>query len=631
MINLIFFKRLFITLFLFFLSYSYGQNCDCEIAKNQELREKFKSACFTGNVKLFEEAVAPVEKDKSIYCKQQALYWRATFSIYNSKTDECKKYIDKETKLLKGFPCLENEALLYNVQINYFMHKAMKDSAVNACLKEVRIYEKLGNKANLATSFYNISVIFSDMGQFDKNHLYAKKSLLLAPEIEDVTKRANLLSNLANSYSKLYEEYKKEVYLDSALVIANDAIKLIKDTKNTEYIKFNALGVSEIYAFVNKDIDKSIKINLERKSLLNPIFHIRDLYATNRLLSERYFANKEFNLANKYLDSSKIYADKLNEKVSYQWYKTKYEVLKKLGKTKQALQNYEHYNQLNDSIQQKDRFDKINELETKYQSELKDSKILSLNQQKKIDNLNIENKQAQIKRLLALVIVVLLMLVIVFFYFRQRSLKNNLRIMETEQRLNRARMDPHFFFNGMASLQNLAMQEKSTQTTLFISRFAKIMRLSLESTYEELTSVEEEIDFLTQYVEVQKLRYPEKFNYKIHIDDNLEINELRVPGMIVQPFIENAIEHGFKNIDYKGLVEVSFLDRVGQLQIVIQDNGKGLNLAHKEKTHKSRAMQIIQDRLYLFNKQNKYQANYEVDKTQIKGFKIVVNLPKIYA
>lgn len=624
------FRYYFTLFFLLFLGYSYSQNCDCEIAKNQELREKFKSACFTGNAKLFEEAVAPVEEDKSVYCKQQSLYWRATFSIYNSKTEECKKYIDKETKLLREFPCLENEALLHNVEINYFMHKAMKDSAVNACLKEVRIYEKLGNKANMATSFYNISVIFSDMEQFDKNHFYARKSLLLTPEIEDITKRANLLSNLANSYSRLYEYYDKKTYLDSALVIANDAIKLIKNTKNTEYIKFNALGVSEVYAFVNKDFEKSIKINLERKALLNPNFHVRDLYATYRLLSERYFANKQYNLANKYLDSSKIYADKLNEKVSYQWYKTKYEVLKELGKTKEALENYEHYNLLNDSIQQKQRFDKINDLETKYQSELKDSKILSLNQQKKIDALNIENKQAEINKLLTILILVVLMLVIAFFYFRQRSLKNNLKIMETEQRLNRARMDPHFFFNGMASLQNLAMQEKSTQTTLFISRFAKIMRQSLESTYEELTTIEEEVDFLKQYLEIQKLRYPSKFEYQFNIDGNLEINEVKLPSMIIQPFVENAIEHGFKNIDYKGKIEISFLDKNGQLQINIADNGKGVHLAQKEKTHKSRALQIIQDRLYLFNKQNKAKANYKMDESHSQGFKITINLPKIY-
>jgi LytS/YehU family sensor histidine kinase len=182
----------------------------------------------------------------------------------------------------------------------------------------------------------------------------------------------------------------------------------------------------------------------------------------------------------------------------------------------------------------------------------------------------------------------------------------------------------------MASLQNLAMQEKSTQTTLFISRFAKIMRQSLESTYEEVITVEQEIDFLTQYLEIQKLRYPDKFDYEFCIDDSLEINELKLPGMLIQPFIENAIEHGFKGIDYQGKIDIVFKDQEQQLKVIVEDNGKGQNLAKKEKAHKSRAMQIINDRLYLFNKQYKSQASYQIGNTNKNGFKIIVTLPKLY-
>ena len=192
----------------------------------------------------------------------------------------------------------------------------------------------------------------------------------------------------------------------------------------------------------------------------------------------------------------------------------------------------------------------------------------------------------------------LLTLLTLIFFFRQRSLQNKQNIMLAEQRLNRARINPHFFFNAMASLQNLSLQEKSTQTTLFISRFAKIMRQSLESTYEELVTVESEIDFITNYLEVQKLRFPEKFDFTFDIDHNLEINELKMPGMIIQPFVENAIEHGFNTIDYKGLILISFVDDKEQIKISIEDNGIGNTDQKKVKNHKSRAMQIIKDRLY---------------------------------
>lgn len=203
--------------------------------------------------------------------------------------------------------------------------------------------------------------------------------------------------------------------------------------------------------------------------------------------------------------------------------------------------------------------------------------------------------------------------------------------METEQRLNRARINPHFFFNALASLQNVSSEEKSVKTTVFISRFAKIMRQSLESTYQELVIIEAEIDFITHYLELQKLRFPDKFDFQFHVDDTLEINELRIPGMIIQPFVENSIEHGFKNISYKGMITISFCDDKNNINIIILDNGAGKNLESKEKEHKSRAMQIIKDRLYLFNKQNNSNASYQVeDVTGDGGFKIIVSLPKIY-
>jgi LytS/YehU family sensor histidine kinase len=103
-----------------------------------------------------------------------------------------------------------------------------------------------------------------------------------------------------------------------------------------------------------------------------------------------------------------------------------------------------------------------------------------------------------------------------------------------------------------------------------------------------------------------------------------------MPGMIIQPFVENAIEHGFNTIDYKGLILISFVDDKEQIKISIEDNGIGNTDQKKVKNHKSRAMQIIKDRLYLFNKQNNSSASYVIDNTKENGFKIIVSLPKIY-
>ena len=287
------------------------------------------------------------------------------------------------------------------------------------------------------------------------------------------------------------------------------------------------------------------------------------------------------------------------------------------GNLDKAFASYKAYTQLKDSILNFETIGKVTELEQKYNKVKNEQKIFELEKTKQL--------------YFFLIVGSILAILAIVFFFRQRSLKNKQKIMETEQRLNRARINPHFFFNGMASLQNLSLQEKSPKTTLFISRFAKIMRQSLESTYEELTTVEEEVDFLTQYIEIQKLRYPEKFDYAFHIDDNLEVNELQIPSMLLQPFIENAIEHGFKDIDYTGKIDITFQADNDELITTVEDNGKGLNPSEDKKQYKSRAMQIVKDRLDLFNKQNNFKAFYKlVEPIDGRGLKIIITLPKLY-
>ncbi len=234
----------------------------------------------------------------------------------------------------------------------------------------------------------------------------------------------------------------------------------------------------------------------------------------------------------------------------------------------------------------------------------------------------------------------LLLSVVIVFFFRQQSLRHKQRILETEQRLNRARMNPHFFFNALASLQHLALRDNDNQALASnLSKFSHIMRETLESTYKEYVTVEQEIDFLNEYLDVQKIRFPRKFDYEVIAARDLEADELQLPAMIIQPFVENSIEHGFSNIDYTGLVKIEFNKSEKGLRISITDNGKGLQTNVKENLptgqvgneHISRASQIIKDRIYLLNVKLKTKASFSIDNNPTgKGVQVIINLPLIY-
>jgi sensor histidine kinase YesM len=183
----------------------------------------------------------------------------------------------------------------------------------------------------------------------------------------------------------------------------------------------------------------------------------------------------------------------------------------------------------------------------------------------------------------------------------------------------------------MAALQSQALIEQNPhQIALYLSKYSKIMRLTLEDSYNNLVSIESELDFVQQYLDLQKLRLKDKFTYHITISDEVETSMLLIPSMILQPFIENSIEHGFSNIQYPGLIEISIGITGKILQIEMNDNGMGNASERHIKEFPSRSTSIIQDRLFLFGKQVKQQARFEMFKKENeKGFRVNLYLPII--
>ena len=193
-------------------------------------------------------------------------------------------------------------------------------------------------------------------------------------------------------------------------------------------------------------------------------------------------------------------------------------------------------------------------------------------------------------------------------------------------------MNPHFFFNAWASLQSFALNETDNMSIAEnLSKFSYIMRETLENSYREYVTIHQEIDFLEEYLKLQVMRFPDKFNYQIQ---NLIENpdDVLMPSMIIQPFIENSIEHGFANIDYKGDLKITFKTVQNRTEIEIKDNGRGLNnQIEKSKPYISRAKQIVTDRIYLLNLKLKSDATFSIENDgQGKGVMVKIVLPVIY-
>ena len=194
------------------------------------------------------------------------------------------------------------------------------------------------------------------------------------------------------------------------------------------------------------------------------------------------------------------------------------------------------------------------------------------------------------------------------------ALKENLelerKLVEVEQKALRLQMNPHFLFNVLQSVQEQIIKDDKNKARLVIAKFAKLMRSILENSREKYISIEEEIQTVEHYMKLEQLIKSLDFSYTIDIDEELDVNEEIIPPLLIQPFIENSIIHGFKNIDRKPQISIKIiLETENNILISIDDNGCGRQKSQSTKSqvdhlHKSLALQVTQERLSILD-QNK--------------------------
>lgn len=333
-----------------------------------------------------------------------------------------------------------------------------------------------------------------------------------------------------------------------------------------------------------------------------------------------YLKLKKFAAAEKWADSCLHYFIQIGfPPLIANAYSLVAEIADSLGNHKKAYQALYQEKKISDSLNTAEKASAVAEVEKKYVQAKNEKTIRELTQKK------------QIYALLAVAAV--LIAGIIAFYLRQQSLRHKQKVLETEQRLNRARMNPHFFFNALTAMQRFAMKENNgVALASSLSKFSHIMRETLESSYKEYVTIRQELEFLKEYLEIQKMRFPSTFNYSLMIDGELDAGDILIPSMIIQPFIENSIEHGFAAIDYTGELRVDFKQENKLIKIVITDNGQGLSSpGSRQNEHISRASQIIKDRIYLLNIKLKSKAAFSIDNNKNgPGVTVQIQLPLLY-
>jgi Histidine kinase len=611
--------RLLLTTVLLAATGLFAAAQDCKCSLNNELRPRLIQYFNQGKFDSAQVVLDQLRSEKSPAC--QIAFWDGSGQVRLAKKELAEGLVclKQAAALIDQHNCLTLKVVNYNSIARYYQEVSKHDSVMHYSYLAIEAAKAVDNWRAVIMAQISIGSIFAQNKAYDKSMQWYEQALQTSIERRDSSLLDALYVRLAGTSHNLYQTSKDRQWLDKMKNYARQGVGASQKSGNILELMAAYLNLAKYHT--NRHPPDSVAYYCQKVIRECP----HGNHNLDRILAEAFniygealYEQKQYAQAMAYADSAYHYALLFNKQVSISPLELMHKTAKASGDYKKALFAFEAIKATRDSLFTLEKNKAIYELEQKYDQSQNEQTILRLDNQRRILWLGL--------------LLAALAAFGVFFYFRNRMLQQKQIILETEQRLNRARMNPHFFFNALASLQSFAINESdSIVLAENLSKFSHIMRETLENTYREYVTIQQEQDFLSEYLELQQIRFPGKFEFSIRSDEAVEAHRLLIPSMIVQPFVENCIEHGFANIDYKGNIDIEFSKKDQGIAITVYDNGKGLNYGRAEaKPHISRASQIIKDRIYLLNLKLKSNASFFIKNNAKGGVTVSIVLPVIY-
>ncbi|MCO5261973.1 MAG: histidine kinase [Lentimicrobium sp.] len=439
-------------------------------------------------------------------------------------------------------------------------------------------------------------------------------------DIEERAYLAQLSYSIGDAYNALN-------ITDSAFYYFDLGMSLARKNKHYWGSMMNSMGLARQY-LTSGDLEKSVMYCDSviyfgsQIDTLKSFYGIREYSKLLGMSGELYIPiNKEFKRFLAWRAMSGAYQILIQIREGQNRYQEAYYISKDFNKIKDNIANFQKRTEILD-------------LQYQYQAKQKDDQILLLSQENKIQGYKISRSKWNFFTVIAVSILLLFILILIV---RQNRIKSGRKVAEFQQRLLRSQMNPHFIFNSLTSIQNFIVKHDEIKASVYLSRFSGLVRSILKNSHEERITLEEEINTIENYLELQKIRFPDKVDYSIDVDPLIEPESLNIPPMLAQPFIENAIEHGIKNLETKGKVTIRFhLDHTLMI-LEIEDNGVGRKkagelLLKRDKDHKSLATVITRERIAALNHRSKKKIALEIidlkdDEGNAKGTLVRFVLP----
>ena len=527
-------------------------------------------------------------------------------------------------------------------------HKGQIDKALDAYFQALRIAEKIDDKPLIITAKLNVATIYYDH-QPDKLKSSDFLELLdLTRVIGDQLREMSVLEWLGYLKADSSEFEESVAYFNQGLKVnesvrdQNSAILLLQGISYA----YNLAGDHEQSITTNNKI-----IELARSSgyeLYLPSMYVNNV--SNYLALGRYREAIQDGLlavkAGKKSGQIELYHKVLQDMaVAY----------KQLNMPGKAYETQLEYSRLSKTILDAEKSRQLAEMQTKYETESKQSEIELLSREAAIQKLQLAKQEYFLAGLIILILVIIGGAVLIY---RQRQLRQqqaitDLELEETKKRLVveqqyraselkalRSQMNPHFVFNALNSIQEYIMFNEKKLAGKYLGKFADLMRIYLNHSQARAISVAEEVEALNLYLELEKLRFEDALTYEVIMEEGTDNDQIKLPALLLQPYVENALKHGLlhKKTDRKLTVRFSYLEAEAVLRCEVIDNGVGrVNSAARNQSrdarHKPFATNAIKSRIELINYNSEKPVVEQIedlydDAGNAMGTHVMISVPK---
>lgn len=618
--------RDFVIVLLFITSFS--SITIAQKACNCERMDQYVKARDFDSLEVYEPQSLKIEAWKflklpSVRCKAYGNQLLSQYYFQQLELEKAKIQLTREKKKLDSLGCGKSAYFENSIGFaEYYYRIGDYQKAAETITPILSAIKKTGNPNLYGRALLTSSAAHSKLKD-QKSALNEIKSAYSVIYLSaDGTTKADNLFRLSYRYYYHFTRTNNLVYLDSSIQVADFGLTLSK--------RYNyADGLVQAYNLLE---NKAYHSNNYRMALLyldsalaatNPAVHYNDREGIFSDKADVYLKLKQYAKAYECADSSLFYAKKLNNPYRVEEaLELVYNCAKLSGDYERALDVFQDLTNMQDSVKLLESSSRYNELEDRFRR-VSTAKTDTENRQD-IQLLNQQKEIGQLKQKLILVGIIIFALLAIYLImvFRQKSIKQKQDLLEKENKFNRSRVNPDFIHGALQAIQSSEdgmANEKNLQT------FAKLMKRLAESANNDFFTLDKELEFIKLYLDIQRQKTNNKFSYEFEIDEQLDLQDLCIPTLMIQPFLEYSIENGFRKIAYEGNIVIRVLQTPNnELFVQIQDNGLGLKAQDF-----IRANQMIIDRMNVLNKMNNSSHSYVVRERQTGGMQVDIYLPLI--